>query len=152
MNNIIKTLLVSMIALSLCHTMIGFTFPQFSDTEISIGNTFTAGVWESDADYLQVNTSESKLTGNGHKQLCGITINNTGDDDIIIDKIRMDWNETSSANITEITIQDPPFWTGSMSAGMILDGIDYTLAPSMPAKHITFRFDSDTWKHIHLRG
>ena len=144
MNKIIKTLLVSMIALSLCHTMIGFTFPRFSDTEISIGNTFTAGVWESDADYLQVNTTKSKLTGEGDgRKLHGTTINNTGTRNITIDNIRVNWTDAIIANITEITIQGETFWTGSEPAGMTLDGSDYILVPSVPAKHITFWFDSD---------
>jgi hypothetical protein len=149
MNKIIKTLLVSMIALSLCHTMIGFTFPQFSDTEISIGNTFTAGVWESDADHLQVNTTCSCLSLiSGKRGLILTKVTNTGASDITIDKILVDWDKTSSANITRIVIRRKlaltEFWSGRQPAGETLDGSDYTLVASdLRPKYVSFWFDSN---------
>lgn len=45
MNKTLKTLLVSMILLSSGYAMVGVTFPYFSDTEMSVENTITAGTW-----------------------------------------------------------------------------------------------------------
>lgn len=118
--------------------------------------TITAGVWGSDtddvlgsgADNLQVDTTHSRLTPR-RRGLIRTKVTNTGDHDITIDKISVDWDDAGSANIARISIRrgarTETFWTGSQPAGETLDGSDYTLVSSdwIPDKHISFWFDSD---------
>jgi len=121
---------------------LGGTYSYFTDTEYSGGNTFTAAVWDTQAMFLEVNTSKSDLTGN-EWILHGTTLTNTGFGNITIDKIRAEWNSTGSAGITGITIRGSTFWSGSAQSGETLDGSDYILKPWIPPAKITFRFDAE---------
>lgn len=116
------------------------TFAYFSDVEYSTGNTITAGVWDSEADHLIV--SDSKLTGNGEK-LHGITLDISGTQSVTIDKIQVWWDiSLGDASLTEIEIHGKEFFSGSKSAGEIVDVENYLLKAGSPAK-LELYFDRD---------
>ena len=138
MNGLVKAALIGMVLIPLLSA--SGTYSYFVDTEYSTGNTFTAAVWDTQATFLDVNTSKSKLTGDETK-FFHTTIRNTGAQDIAIDKIGMQWNETSIGNITKITIGGPSIWEGEEPSGEILDNTNYTLIPDADPIKITFWFN-----------
>ncbi|MDO9516637.1 MAG: hypothetical protein Q7J10_01170 [Methanosarcinaceae archaeon] len=143
MNKIIKTLLMGMLLIQL--VSLGSTYSYFSDTEYSVGNTFTAAVWDTQASFLEVNTSKTHLTGTGDQsKLHGTTIRNIGSENITVDKIQVDWNttQTGMGNVSEIKIRGQVFFSGSNRSGQVIDGIDYVLEPGQNAVTTNFKFDA----------
>ncbi len=142
MNKIIKTLLMGILLIQF--VSLGSTYSYFTDTEYSVGNTFTAAVWDTQASFLEVNTSKTHLTGTGDQsKLHGTTIRNIGGENIILDKIQVDWNTTAGmANVTEIKICGKVFFSGSNQSGEVIDGIDYVLEPQSNAVTTNFKFDA----------
>jgi len=123
---------------------LGCTYSYFTDTEYSAGNTFTAAVWDTQASFLEVNSSKTHLTGIGDgTKLFGTTIKNTGSENITIDRIQLYWNTTEAgiANVTEINIDKKDFFSGSDYSGAVLDGSDYELGSYGDAVKIYFAFD-----------
>lgn len=130
MNKIIKSLLMGILLIQF--VSLGSTYSYFTDTEYSVGNTFTAAVWDTQASFLDVNTSKTHLTGTGDQsKLHGTTIRNIGSENITVDKIQVDWNatQTGMANVSEIKIRGQVFFSGSNQSGQIIDGNDYVLEP-----------------------
>ena len=143
MNKIIKTLLMGILLIQF--VSLGSTYSYFTDTEYSVGNTFTAAVWDTQASFLEVNTSKTHLTGTGDQsKLHGTTIRNIGSENITVDKIQVDWNttQTGMANVTEIKIRGQVFFSGSNQSGQVIDGIDYVLEPQQNAVTTNFKFDA----------
>jgi predicted ribosomally synthesized peptide with SipW-like signal peptide len=142
MNKIIKTLLMGMLLIQF--VSLGSTYSYFTDTEYSVGNTFTATVWDTQASFLEVNTSKTHLTGTGDQsKLHGTTIRNIGSEIITVDKIQVDWNTTAEmANVTEIKICGKVFFSGSNHSGEVINGSDYVLESQQNAVTINFRFDA----------
>ena len=143
MNKIIKTLLMGMLLIQL--VSLGSTYSYFTDTEYSVGNTFTAAVWDTQASFLEVNTSKTHLTGTGDQsKLHGTTIKNIGGEIITVDKIQVDWNTTHTgmANVSEIKIRGQVFFSGSNQSGQVIDGGDYVLEPGQNAVTTNFKFDA----------
>ena len=140
MNRLVKAVLIGMVLIPLLSA--SGTYSYFVDTKYSTDNTFTAAVWDTQATFLDVNTSESRLTGVGHAaKMFHTTIQNIGTQDIAIDKIGMEWNETSTGNITMITIGGATIWEGEEPSGEILDNTNYTLIPGADPIKITFWFN-----------
>ena len=142
MNKIIRILLMGILLIQF--VSLGSTYSYFSDTEYSVGNTFTAAVWDTQASFLEVNTSKTHLTGTGDQsKLHGTTIKNIGSEIITVDKIQVDWNTTAGmANVTEIKICGKVFFSGSNHSGEVIDGSDYVLEPQQNAVTINFKFDA----------
>ncbi len=142
MNKIIRILLMGILLIQL--VSLGSTYSYFTDTEYSIGNTFTAAVWDTQASFLEVNTSKTHLTGTGDQsKLHGTTIRNIGSENITVDMIQVDWNTTAGmANVSEIKICGKVFFSGSNQSGEVIDGSDYVLEPQQNAVTINFKFDT----------
>ena len=143
MNKIIKILLMGMLLIQL--VSLGSTYSYFTDTEYSVGNTFTAAVWDTQASFLEVNTSKTHLTGTGDQsKLHGTTIKNIGGEIITVDKIQVDWNTTHTgmANVSEIKIRGQVFFSGSNQSGQVIDGVDYVLESGQNAVTTNFKFDA----------
>ena len=65
---------------------------------------------------------------NGNKDVVGITIENTGGQDITIDKILVSWTGGASGNkLKTITINGTDVWTGTASSGTDNDITDFVL-------------------------
>jgi len=149
-NSAVRLMLLGILAVSL----VSFTgtFSYFTDTEVSFGNTFTAAVWDTQATFLDVNTSKSRLTGDGNQaKFFHTTLQNIGTQDITLDRIGVGWNETSIGNITQITIGGGEFWLGDEPSGEILDITDYTLLPGVDPIKITFWFNGPVTGPFTLR-
>ena len=142
MNKIIKTLLMGILLIQF--VSLGSTYSYFTDTEYSVGNTFTAAVWDTQASFLEVNTSKTHLTGTGDQsKLHGTTIRNIGSEIITVDKIQVDWNNAAGmANVSEIKIRGQVFFSGSNQSGQVIDGIDYVLEPGQNTVTTNFKFDA----------
>jgi hypothetical protein len=133
-----KKILLLLLALPVAYALVYPTFSYFSDTEVSAGNTFSAGTWETQAGYLSIDTGGAKLTGNGGKLHSMILDLNTAQN-ITIDKMIINWTVNNGEKIEEIRIGGAIFWSGSEIADAVLDG-EYILTKK---EHIEFRFDSD---------
>ncbi len=142
MNTPIKILLLGILVIQFAS--LGSTYSYFTDTEYSIGNIFTAAVWDTQASFLEVNTSKTNLTGTGDQsKLHGTTIRNIGSENITVGMIQVDWNTTAGmANVTEIKICGKVFFSGSNQSGEVIDGSDYVLEPQQNAVTINFKFDA----------
>lgn len=109
--------------------------PAETPTEAPVG---------SEADFITV--SDSKLMENmeDSEKPHGITFNVSGTQNVTIDKIQVWWNvsQGNTSYITEITIQEREFFSGSKSAGEIIDGPDYLLETDSFAK-LELYFDSN---------
>lgn len=104
-------------------------------TEVPVGN---------EADFLIVSDSAFVKNTEDNEKSNGITFNVSGTRDVTIDKIQVWWNvsQGNTSHITEITIEGREFFSGSNSAGEIIDGPDYLLEADSFAKLELF-FDSD---------
>lgn len=133
-----KKILFILLLVPIAYALLNPTFSYFSDTEVSAGNTFTAGTWETQSMYLSIDTDGAKLTGNGGKLHCIVLDLNTTQN-ITIDKMVINWTVNNGEKIEEIKIGGATFWSGSAIADAVLDG-EYILTKK---EHIEFRFDSD---------
>jgi predicted ribosomally synthesized peptide with SipW-like signal peptide len=133
-----KKILFLLLALPVAYALINPTFSYFSDTEVSTGNTFRTGTWETQAGYLNIDTGAAKLTGNGGK-LHSILIDLNTTHSITIDKMIVNWTVNNAEKIEEIRIGGATFWAGSELSDALLDG-EYILTKE---EQIQFRFDSD---------
>jgi len=97
-----------------------------------------------------VGTSGAAIGGGGNKELQNITIENTGEVDIVIDKITVTWD--SSNLIEEIKIDNTRVWKhnnegtpdGKQVSGTELDIEDFTLIQGSGVVDIDkFKFDGD---------
>lgn len=145
MNTPIKILLLGILVIQFAS--LGSTYSYFSDTEYSIGNIFTAAVWDTQASFLEVDCSKTHLTGNA-LTLLDTTINNIGNENITVDMIQLHWNETESgvANITEICFETNNvyvFFSGTNHSGQIINGSNYEIEPYQPkSAEVNFFFDA----------
>lgn len=81
------------------------------------------------SEYLEVDTSGAFLYGKSNNYLKGITIRNTGEKDIIIDKITVEWNNAPKNNsIRRIMIDSKTVWSGNDAWGKLLDIKDFTIS------------------------
>lgn len=100
---------------------------------------------ENQAEFLVIDISGAK-TEKGDKSLAGITISNSAELNIIIDKITVHWNNDSL--ISEIKINKTTVWsktgpgtpTGAQPFGVELDIEDFILEPGMTYDIDSFRF------------
>lgn len=107
------------------------TYSYFHDTECSTSNTIMAGVWDTQAQMLYVDTSNARLEDDDDEcRLKCIRLQAMGDKDLIIDKFRLDWDvdEFAHTRIDSVRIDTELFFHGSGSSGMILDGNDYVIS------------------------
>ncbi|MDO9517731.1 MAG: hypothetical protein Q7J10_06730 [Methanosarcinaceae archaeon] len=145
MNTPIKILLLGILVIQFAS--IGSTFSYFSDAEYSVGNVFTAAVWDTQASFLEFDYTKTHLTGNA-LTLLDTTIKNIGNENITIDMIQLYWNETESgvANVTKIcfkTNNDFIFFSGTNRSGQIINGTDYKIEPYQPKSgEVNFYFDA----------
>lgn len=100
---------------------------------------------------LVVDYSAANISG-GNKELQGITIENIGTDDIIIEKVTVSWVVNTTSLIEEVVIDGSTLWkhngtgtpTGRQPSGTELDMDDYLLSPGAGVIPIdSFRFDSN---------
>jgi predicted ribosomally synthesized peptide with SipW-like signal peptide len=96
MNRILKTLLLSMIVISSGYALSGGTLSYFYDTEVSAGNSITAGTWGSPPDASGVHPNISCLWPPNH-QFVNISIEGVFDPNGMMVEI----------NITNITSDEP---------------------------------------------
>jgi len=103
----------------------------------------------SQSEGLVINTAGANL-GGGNKELRGITLENTGGTDIVIDKITVTWNNANL--IEEIKIDNTKVWskngpgapTGKQPSGTELNIQDFTLAQGSGVIDIDkFKFDGN---------
>lgn len=153
MNDKIKTLLTLILLIPILYGMSSCTFSYFSDTEVSTGNTFTAGCNWWSADNLDVDTTCACIgccgqccCGQGPCGQCncghglhGIEVKNVGDSDIKIVGVSVSWTPDGGENITCVC---DGVWEGSEPSGAVLDITDLTLNPG-ETNVFTFVFDSD---------
>lgn len=145
MNTPIKILLLGILVIQFAS--IGSTYSYFSDTEYSVGNIFTAAVWDTQASFLEVDHSKTHLTGNA-LTLLDTNIKNIGNENITIDMIQLHWNETESGvvNVTKISFKtnnDFIFFSGTNQSGQIINGSDYEIEPYQPKSgEVNFCFDA----------
>ena len=133
-----KKILFILLLVPVAYFLLNTTFSYFSDTEVSTGNTFRAGTWETQAGYLSIDTGGAKLTGDGEK-LHSIILDLNTTQNITIDKMIINWTVNNGEKIEEIKIGGATFWSGSEIADAVIDG-EYILTKK---EHIEFRFDSD---------
>ena len=99
------------------------------------------------ADGLVINTTGANL-GGGNKELRGITLENIGEIDIVIDKITVTWNNGNL--IEEIKIEGTKVWkydgsagspSGKQPSGTELNIVDYTIDSGNTDDIDKFKFD-----------
>jgi type II secretory pathway pseudopilin PulG len=93
---------------------------------------------------LLVNLSGASLVSG--TSLEGMTAQNTGTNDVIIDQLRISWTGTSGGeNITEVQIGGGAVeWAGSQGTGSTIDLNDFTLTTASGVVNVDyFTFDSD---------
>lgn len=137
-NQITKTMLFGIFAIMLASH--SGTYAYFTDTE-SAGHTITVGVWDSQADDLEVNVPQSRFADEG-QDIIDIGLENIGDEEIAIDKIQILWNitESDSTNVMDIMICGESFFSGSVSHGEMIDGVDVVLDPERSSCQAMFLF------------
>lgn len=91
----------------------------------------------------QVLIDLSGATFTGSNRLTNAKIRNTGNSDVIIDKLSIAWtNPSASQFLTEVQIAGGDIeWTGSVQSGQIIDIIDYLLpafSSQTPVNHLQF--------------
>ena len=154
MNAKIKIILVLILLIPLVYLFSSGTFSYFSDTEVSTGNTFTAGTWyvPEQADDLEADTSSSFIGPLKHG-LHNINVNNTGSSDITIEKIWISWNPDLGENVTRVLLWDwnlttkIKVWEGKEPSGTTFDIIDCTVEPwenKFETNIFGFWFDSNS--------
>ena len=93
------------------------------------------------ADSLVVDVSNAAIDGSDNTKVIGITIGNSGDSDIVIDKMTISWTSApNGTKIKEIVINGGSVWSGNSISGNILDIINFTLAPggNYPINYLDF--------------
>jgi predicted ribosomally synthesized peptide with SipW-like signal peptide len=126
-NQIAKAVLFVIVAI----TLVSFsgTYAYFTDTG-HVETTITVGVWDAQADYLAADAPQIR-SADGSQDMIDISLKNIGAEEIVIDSIQIGWNitESDSSNVMDIMICGEPFYSGSVSHGEIIDGVDVTLGP-----------------------
>ncbi|WP_305065417.1 SipW-dependent-type signal peptide-containing protein [Methanococcoides sp.] len=140
MNSITKVIIFSILLLSL--TSFGGTYSYFSDTERITGNTVTAGVWNTQVDFLEVDVSKAKLRGHGDESKLELVLKNIGDDKITIEMMDVGWNlfNVDMTNITSIKTRNNEVFSGCNLSGDRLECNDFTLNKESSPK-VSFHFD-----------
>ncbi|MGB2762493.1 MAG: prepilin-type N-terminal cleavage/methylation domain-containing protein [Minisyncoccales bacterium] len=93
------------------------------------------------ADSLVVNIAGAAIDGGDNTKVVGITIENSGASDIIIDKMTVFWmGAPGGTKINAIAINGSPVWSGNNSSGDVLDITNFTLASggSYPINYLDF--------------
>lgn len=145
MNTLIKILLFGILVIQFAS--LGSTYSYFSDTEYSVGNIFTAAVWDTQASNLEFDYIKTHLTGNA-LTLLDTNIENIGNENITIDMMQLHWNETESviANVTKISFKTNNvfiFFSGTNQSGQVINGSDYEIEPYQPKiDEVNFYFDA----------
>lgn len=99
-------------------------------------NSGDSAVTSSESNSLQIDISGLSLAG-GDTQITGITLENTGSSNIVIDKMIVTWaSRHSSHQIEEIEINGGSKWTGGESSGTELDITDFTFVSGAGAYDI----------------
>lgn len=80
------------------------------------------------SQYLDINTTDAKLTGKPASQLLNVYLTNTGTGNITIKKIYVWWNGTG--NVTKIILGTSTFWSGNAPEPSIFEGT-YEMQPSV---------------------
>lgn len=89
---------------------------------------WAGAVEDNEAAHLVVDTTNAQVGGKGNKSILGITIENTGPDNITIDRIAVFWAGGASGNsIQGIVINGSSVWSGDELSGAELDITDFTL-------------------------
>lgn len=127
-----KIILILLLLLPVIYALFSTTLSCFSDVEVSKDNTFTAGTWGTQADFLAVDAGGAKLTDNG-QHLYGIVL--SGSKKVTIDRIMVSWTGDTGEKIKEIKIGENVIWNPDAA----LD-TDY---PIEGEKNIEFEFDSN---------
>ena len=124
-------------------TQSGGTGARLSDTEVSSGNIIS-GWTPYQADDLFVDTSNIVIVLWG-RCLSGIKIENGGQYDVTIDKVRLSWEPDDGENVRlfQIWVHGLIEWWGNAPSGTELDIRDFTLDPCDRRYCICFCFDSD---------
>lgn len=95
------------------------------------------------ADDLVVDTTSVDLDVGDNTKVIGITMENSGASDIVIDKMTVSWTGGTSGNkIQEITIDGGSRWSGNSNSGTELDITDFTLvseAGTYPIDSLDFK-------------
>jgi len=120
----------------------GGTGARLSDTEVSSGNIIS-GWTPYQADDLSVDTSNIVIVLWG-RCLSGVKIENGGQYDITIDKVKLSWEPDGGQNVRLVQIwpHDWIEWLGIARSGTELDTYDCTLEPG-DKYFMAFCFDSD---------
>jgi prepilin-type N-terminal cleavage/methylation domain-containing protein len=97
-----------------------------------------------EARSLLMNLCATSLTSTG-EDLVGMEIRNTNEEEIIIDKIYLEWENTAeTANVTEIQINGGDIeWSGAAPSESTIDIIDVILFPDTDVDVNYLRFDGD---------
>lgn len=94
------------------------------------------------SDSLVVDTSAATLTG-ANKTIAGITLENSGATDIVIDQMTVTWTGGASGNnLQGITIDGGSVWTGNATSGTQVNITDVNLvsgAGTYPLDALTFK-------------
>jgi len=156
-----RKILLVILALGIVSVVAAGTFADFSDIEVSTGNTFETGSSEDhwvvynpqdpDADNLVVDT-ERACIGPFEYELHLIKVKNIGEEDITIDKVSVSWVPADGENVKCVRVFDwdqstnISVWDGSEPVGTELDIDDLTFKPWKSLRHtniFAFGFDSD---------
>jgi len=90
--------------------------------------------------YLVVNTGSVSLSS-GNKYVDGITIQNSGANSIIIDKMTVSWTGGASGNqIRQVNISGSSKWSGNSNSGTLLDITNFTLTTGAGTYPVQLRF------------
>ncbi|MFC1655328.1 prepilin-type N-terminal cleavage/methylation domain-containing protein [Patescibacteria group bacterium] len=107
--------------------------------ESSLSNVVSLTTLDSSSqtESLVVNTSKAYLS-NGNKYLKGITISNSAEEDIIIDKMTVEWNNEpyKRTYLRVIRINSRNVWVGYGYSGVEVDIKDFTLSPKQKSYSI----------------
>lgn len=93
------------------------------------------------ADSLVVSTAGAAIDGSDNTKVVGITIENSGASDIVIDKMTISWTGApGGTKINGIAINGGSVWSGNSSSGDILDITNFTLTSggNYPINYLDF--------------
>ncbi len=110
-----------------------FLTTQFTNWSVLIGNQTSS---------LVVDTTNANLDPSDDSEVIGITIENTGSTNIIIDKIIVSWiGGKKGNNVKTVIIDNQIVWTGNEKSGSELDIIDFVLSSytTYPFTEIKFK-------------
>ncbi|MFC1598316.1 fibronectin type III domain-containing protein [Patescibacteria group bacterium] len=92
------------------------------------------------SDSLSIDTSSAAIDGGDTSHVIGITIQNTGGGDIVLDTMTVSWTGGGGGSkLKEININTNTLWTGNGSSGQVSDlSPNFTLVSGAGAYPITF--------------